>query len=86
LQYIDRLGDIYKLIKAQQENHLILQSLNSSIITIKDSSIKYFNTAGKYTLEQSINKLDNDDDKEDCNNELVELTNDIKNLKPTKES
>jgi len=72
------------MMELQREQQLILQNLNSSIITLKDGSIKYFNQAGKAILDTAVLNMGVPLDVSDCNKELIQLNNDIQNFKHTK--
>ena len=76
-QYLNRLRDIHQLIQHQSETQLILQNIRSSIITLKDDSIKFFNDAGHETLKDTISRMPNKADLDKCQQELDKLVDDI---------
>ena len=83
-QFRIRLNDVYQMINLQQEYHLILESLDSSIITLSDTNIKYFNQAGQQLLGESIRSSSDEVAAATCQNEMEAIRTQISLKKTTK--
>ena len=75
---------MYELSTLQHEYHLILQSLDSAIITTSDTHIKYFNQAGQKLLKDSLVKNTQGLPGMQCLHELTTLQQQIAHKKSTK--
>ena len=54
VQYVEQLSFQYDRILLHQKYHLIIHNLTSSIVTIKDHSISYFNRNGEGILRENV--------------------------------
>lgn len=86
VQYVERLSFQYDRIKLHQKYHLIIHNLSSSIVTVKNKSISYFNRGGEQILLQAVRNLNDNNHKNTCVNEIKQLAADIRNLNPSKSS
>ena len=66
-----------------QKYHLIIHNLSSSIVTVKDQSISYFNRSGEDILRANVQKIADQDLQQSCDTVLSKLSSDIQSLKPT---
>ena len=74
--YRERLTDVYDLIQVKQEYHLILQELNSAVITFKDDQIKYFNQAGEDLVRKKMSMFGDSSLRQNC----VSLVDKVKSM------
>ena len=86
VNYAERLMFQFDQVQVHQKYHLIIHNLSSSIITIKDRSISYFNQGGQQILKEATNKIDDEEGRRASNKEVDQLASDIQSIQPSKTS